>query len=67
MRTYIMSLGEYVLDVVQNDYKNPNVLVDRDDKLEFTYNAKEMNEILGGLPKSELVKFMHYITTKNMG
>lgn len=44
-----MSLGVDVCDAVLNGYENPNVLVERDDKINFSYNAKAMNAILNGL------------------
>ena len=49
MRTYIMSLGIDVWDIVETTYVNPVVLASRDDMLEFSFNAKEMNAILSGL------------------
>ena len=55
MRTYIMALGADVWDVVDTGYVNPIVLANKDDKLEFRFNAKAMNDILSGLAKSEFV------------
>ena len=49
MRTYIMALGVDVWDVVDTGYVNPIVLASKDDKLEFSFNAKAMNFILSGL------------------
>ena len=49
MRTYIMSLGVDVWDVVDTGYVKPVVLAFRDDKLEFNFNEKVMNVILSGL------------------
>jgi hypothetical protein len=49
MRTYIMALGEDVWDVVETSFVNPVVLATKDDKLEFSFNAKAMNVILSGL------------------
>lgn len=46
MKNYIMSLGTYVWDIMQNGYKHSNLLIDKYNKLEFTYNAKTMNSTL---------------------
>jgi hypothetical protein len=51
MRTYIMALGEDVWDVVEIGYVKPDVLANKDDKLEFSFNAKDMNVILSWLAK----------------
>jgi hypothetical protein len=48
MRTYIMALGADVWDVVDTGYVKPVVLANKDDKLEFSFNAKAMNAILSG-------------------
>ena len=56
MRTYIMSLGAHVWDVVDTGYVNLVVLASRDDKMEFSFNAKAMNTILSGLAEFEFVK-----------
>ena len=66
MRTYIMSLGADVWDVVETSYVNLLVLASRDDKLEFSFNAKEMNAILSGLVEANFVKVMHLDSTKEM-
>jgi hypothetical protein len=66
MRTYLMALGVDVWDVVETGYIKPVVLASKDDKLEFSFNAKGMNAILNGLAKSEFVKVMHLQTTKEM-
>jgi hypothetical protein len=66
MRTYIMALGADVWDVVDIGYVNPVVLANKDDKLEFIFNAKAMNAILSGLAEEEFVKVMHLGTTKEM-
>ena len=66
MRTYLMSLGADVWDVVETGYIKPAVLASKDDKLEFTFNAKEMNAILNGLAESEFVKVMHLDSAKAM-
>jgi hypothetical protein len=66
MRTYIMDLGAYVWDVVETGYVNPVVLASKDDKLEFSFNAKAMNAILSGLAEAEFVKFMHLESAKEM-
>ena len=52
MRTYLMSLGADVWDVVETGYTKPVVLSSKDDKLEFSFNAKAMNAILNGLVES---------------
>jgi hypothetical protein len=66
MRTYIMALGVDVWDVVETGYINPVVLSSKDDKLEFSFNAKEMNVILNGLTEVEFVKVMHLESSKAM-
>jgi len=42
------------------------VLASKDDKLEFSFNAKGMNAILNGLAEAEFVKVMHLQTAKEM-
>ena len=59
-----MSLGVDVWDVVDTSYVKPFVLATKDDKLEFSFNAKEMNSILSGLTEFEFVKVMHLESTK---
>ena len=66
MRTYIMALGVDVWDVVETGYTKPVVLASKDDKLEFSFNAKEMNDILSGLAEVEFVKVMHLDSAKDM-
>jgi hypothetical protein len=66
MRTYIMSLGADVWDVVDIGYVKPVVLANKDDKLEFSFNTKAMNSISSGLAEEEFVKVMHLGTTKEM-
>jgi hypothetical protein len=66
MRTYIMALGEDVWDVVDTGYVKPVVLANKDDELEFSFNAKAMNAILSGLAELEFVKVMHLGTAKEM-
>jgi len=66
MRTYIMALGADVWDVVDIGYVKPVVLTNKDDKLELSFNAKAMNDILSGLAEAEFVKVMHLETTKEM-
>jgi hypothetical protein len=66
MRTYIMALGADVWDVVDTGYVKPVVLANKDDKLEFSFNAKAMNAILSGLAEAEFVKVMHLGTAKEM-
>jgi hypothetical protein len=66
MRTYIMALGADVWDVVDTGYVKLVVLANKDDKLEFSFNAKSMNVILSGLAEAEFIKFMHLGTTKEM-
>ena len=43
---------------MQYVYEEPPVIITIARKLESTYNAKEMNALLVGLPKFELVKVM---------
>jgi hypothetical protein len=45
MSTYIMALGADFWDVVDTGYVKPVVLDNKDDKLEFNFNAKAMNVI----------------------
>ena len=59
MRTYLMSLGADVWEVVETGYAKLVRLASKDDKLEFTFNAKAMNTILSGLGESDFVKVMH--------
>jgi hypothetical protein len=66
MRTYLMALGADVWDVVETGYTKPVVLANKDDKLEFSFNAKGMNAILNGLAEAEFVKVMHLDTAKAM-
>jgi hypothetical protein len=66
MRTYIMALGVDIWDLVETDYVNPIVLASKDDKLEFSFNAKAMNVILSGLVEEEFVKVMHLESAKEM-
>jgi hypothetical protein len=66
MRTYLMALGADVWDVVETGYTKPIVLANKDDKLEFSFNAKGMNAILNGLAEAEFVKVMHLDTAKAM-
>ena len=66
MITYLMSLGVDVWDVVDTGYVKPVVLASRDDKLEFSFNAKAMNVIMSGLVEAEFVKVMHLESTKEM-
>jgi hypothetical protein len=66
MRTYLMALGADVWDVVETGYTKPVVLASKDDKLEFSFNAKGMNVILNGLVEAEFVKVMHLDTAKAM-
>jgi hypothetical protein len=66
MRTYLMALGANVWDVVETGYIKPVVLASKDDKLEFSFNAKGMNAILNGLVEAEFVKVMHLQTAKEM-
>jgi hypothetical protein len=66
MRTYLMALGADVWDVVEIGYIKPIVLASKDDKLEFIFNAKEMNVILNGLVEAKFVKVMHLLTAKEM-
>jgi hypothetical protein len=66
MRTYLMTLGADVWDVVETGYIKPVVLASKDDKLEFFFNAKGMNAILNGLVEAKFVKVMHLQTAKEM-
>jgi hypothetical protein len=66
MRTYIMALGVDVWDVVETRYIKPVVLASKDDKLEFSFNAKAMNVILSGLAEAKFVKVIHLDYAKGM-
>jgi hypothetical protein len=66
MRTYLMSLGADVWDVVETGYVKPVVLALKYDKMEFRFTAKAMNSILSGLAEADFVKFMHCDSTKFM-
>jgi hypothetical protein len=52
--------------VVETGYVKPIVLANKDDKLEFSFNAKAMNAILSRLAEAEFVKVMHLESTKAM-
>ena len=66
MRTYIMSLGVDVWDVVHTGHVNPVVLASINDKVEFSFNAKAMNAIPSGLAEAVFVKVMHLEFVKEM-
>jgi hypothetical protein len=66
MRIYIMALGVVVWDVVETGYAKLVVLASKDDKLEFSFNAKAMNDILSGLAEAKFVKVMQLDSTKEM-
>ena len=61
-----MSLGADVWDVVETSYVKPIVLASRDDKLQFSFNAKEMNSILSCLAEDDFVKVIHFGSAKEM-
>ena len=46
------------------EYTKPIVLDSKDDKLDFSFNAKAMNSILSGLSEAEFVKVMHFESAK---
>lgn len=65
MKTYLKSLGVEVWVVMLMGYEEPKkTSSDKDDKLEFTANAKAMNALLSGLSESKFIKLMHCKTTK---
>jgi hypothetical protein len=66
MRTYLMSLGADVWDVIEIGYVKPIVLASKDDKMEFIFNEKEMNSILNGIAEAEFFKVMRCDSTKFM-
>jgi translation elongation factor EF-G len=66
MRTYIMDLGEDVWDVLNTGYVNPIVLANKFDKIEFNFNAKDMNAILSAPVEAKFVKFMNLESAKEM-
>ena len=49
---------------METRYTKPVVLASKDDKLEFSFNAKGMNAILNGLVEDEFVKVMCLESTK---
>lgn len=52
--------------MVDTGYVKPVVVANKDDKLEFRFNAKAMNVILSGLVEVEFVKVMNLGTSKEM-
>ena len=52
--------------MVDTGYVKPVVLANKDDKLDFNFNDKDMNSILSGLAEEEFVKVMHLGTAKEM-
>jgi hypothetical protein len=52
--------------VVEIGYVKPFVLASKDDKLEFSFNAKVVNSILSGLAEIEFVKVMDLESAKEM-
>jgi hypothetical protein len=66
MMAYIISLSADVWDVVDTGYVKPIVLANKDDKLQFRFNAKAVNVILSGLAEVEFIKVMHLGTAKEM-
>jgi hypothetical protein len=66
MRTYLMSLGVDVWDVVETRYVKLVVLASKYDNMEFIFNEKAMNSILSGLTEAVFVKVMHCDSTKVM-
>ncbi len=49
-----------------NGYEKWPTLIHEDAKLDFTYNAKEMNAILSGFPEFEFIKVMKWNITKEI-
>ena len=66
MRTYLMSLGADVWDVVDIGCAKLVVLDSKYDKLEFSFNAKAMNAILSGIGEADFIKVMHLKYAKEM-
>jgi len=66
MKTYTQSLGADVWDVVEEEYQKCPIVIMKYQKVEFTCNAKAMNSLLVGLPKSELVKVMDCTFAKSI-
>lgn len=64
MRTYIQSLGADVWDVVEEEYRIPPTLINKDQKLDFSCHAKAMHDLLVGLPETKLVKVMDRTSAK---
>jgi hypothetical protein len=52
--------------VVETGYVKLVVVASKDDKLEFSFNAKAMNAILSGLAETKFVKVMHLESAKEM-
>ena len=62
-----MSSGFDVWDNIVNGYKVPkNTPTNLIKRKACEYNAKAVNAILGGLPKTKFVKVMKYDTTKEI-
>jgi hypothetical protein len=52
--------------VVETSYVKTIVLDNKDENIEFIFNAKDMNAILSGLAETKFVKVMHLETAKEM-
>lgn len=52
MKTYLMSLGVDIWGEIEHGYENTLAIVDKDDKLELSFNFKAMNAILSRLAES---------------
>ena len=66
MKTYIQSLGAYVWDDVEEEYRRPPTMITKYHKLELSHNAKPMHALLAILPKTKLVKVMDCTSTKTI-
>jgi len=67
MEAYLMSLGVDVWTSVLVDYNVPDIPpTDADDKKIYGNNANAKNSILFGLSQSQLIKFMHCKSAKEV-
>lgn len=66
MRTCLISLGVRFLAAIELGYEKPHVIIDKYDKLDFSFNSKAMNIILSVLVESKFIKVMHFKATHEM-
>ena len=66
IKIHIQTLGANVWDVVEETYQRHSTMVTKDQKLEFTFNFKEMNAQLAGLHELDFVKVMDCTYAKSI-